>query len=785
MKNYLLWIVFLTTVFVVPASTQVMDLSYTIAPTGEYVFRDKKAGLADGFVAGGKLGFGFGQFLELSGVYMQAIDLKTDFSRYGLTSEIHSLIPERKVDWSRYGGELKVNLSRGTLLPFLSLGSGVQEMKLHNGTSGDVVNQQIYLDLGAGIVLSMADRYTLTLSGKNAQYRHNAVRGLMTEEDRQMLDLDLGDFDLKRLSNWGINASLQFYIGGENPSHLSQTDKAYRQHYGGGLGAFSVPIEPVGGRFKFHEKLPYRDTWYAGLQAGVNLGSYVGLSGFYWQGLEEDRARSRDDIRWYGGEARFNLNRGSGLTPFLTMGGGYLDVGKDYVAKEGMVAENQPFAMGGAGLSLSLSPYFKLFGGARAVLLSEEDLDDLSQPSDVLTSWNYHFGMSLVVGKKVDKPHVIHPDDWAKDMNEQQIKYQETVDSLKKNQQNQLDSMRQKMDEMQNQLIAEKESSKKDEEKQEPESRIELTPDEFGNLLKIITQYGVDMKKLDVEQEKIRMNARLLEGLKYDSSSLDTDGAMDTLSMEEIENNGELSIAAALLDRMMKQDEESETEVEYVEEKSDTERYEKEIDELLKKQREMEDAIDQLEQANQDKANVIADLERSKRTVTRSEKIEEERRGVVESGSQVLPSGAWIVHSDTTFLGKIRYQGMSAHAGIIFGQETSGILGFRTNFGMKDQRFRLMPETWIGLGAHSSMGFSVNGLYSIPSAESGFFSRFETYAGIGVGLHQLESRSGLEGLFNIIIGADLPLWEGRAFVDFTTRNIFKYNQIALGYRFPF
>src|SRR5690625_7840237 len=104
-------------------------------------------------------------------------------------------------------------------MSYLSLGSEIQEMKLYNVSSGDVINQQIYLDFGAGIVLSMADRYTLTLSGKNAQYRHNASRGLMTEEDRQILDLDLECFDLKGLSHWGINASLQVYIGALNPVH--------------------------------------------------------------------------------------------------------------------------------------------------------------------------------------------------------------------------------------------------------------------------------------------------------------------------------------------------------------------------------------------------------------------------------------------------------------------------------------------------------------------------------------------------------------------------------------
>src|SRR5699024_2591829 len=137
----------------------------------------------------------------------------------------------------------------------------------------------------------------------------------------------------------------------------------------------------------------------------------------------------------------------------------------------------------GAGLSLSLSPYFKLFGGARAILLSDEDLDDLSQPTDVLTSWNYHFGMSLIVGKKVDKPKTIQPDEWAHDMNEQQKMYHEVVEQLKKDQQEQLDSLRNEMERLQTDLASEREQTheEKDSIEKKGQGRIELTPDEFSS----------------------------------------------------------------------------------------------------------------------------------------------------------------------------------------------------------------------------------------------------------------------------------------------------------------
>src|SRR5690625_7392991 len=105
--------------------------------------------------------------------------------------------------------------------------------------------------------------------------------------------------------------------------------------------------------------------------------------------------------------------------------------------------------------------------------------------------------------------------------------------------------------------MAEKTTKEKKDIKQASESRIQLSPEEFILLMEVITQYGVDKKKLEVEQEKVRMNARLLENLRYDSSSVAIEGSLDTISLERIENS-ELSIAAALLDRMRKQEKETE-----------------------------------------------------------------------------------------------------------------------------------------------------------------------------------------------------------------------------------
>ncbi|RMF20545.1 MAG: hypothetical protein D6765_16765, partial [Bacteroidetes bacterium] len=151
------------------SQAQVSGISYTLSPAGEYTWWDNRAGLDDGFLAGGKLGIGFGEYLELRGSYLRSLDLKTDFADFGAPILLDSLFTPRDVDLTRWGGELKANFSRGHLLPFLTLGTGIQSIQLDTFAK----NEHIYLSVGAGIVLSLGDRYTLTLEARNTAYNFN------------------------------------------------------------------------------------------------------------------------------------------------------------------------------------------------------------------------------------------------------------------------------------------------------------------------------------------------------------------------------------------------------------------------------------------------------------------------------------------------------------------------------------------------------------------------------------------------------------------------------------
>lgn len=64
------------------ADAQVSGISYTLSPVGKYVFSSDDAGLKDGLMYGGELGFGFGKFLELDGVYLLGTGFKTNYSNF-------------------------------------------------------------------------------------------------------------------------------------------------------------------------------------------------------------------------------------------------------------------------------------------------------------------------------------------------------------------------------------------------------------------------------------------------------------------------------------------------------------------------------------------------------------------------------------------------------------------------------------------------------------------------------------------------------------------------------
>lgn len=802
------WLIIVISLSIVPMlSAQVNGLSYTISPLGQYTFWDEKAGLADNLGIGASLGFGFGELVELRGSYLQMLDQETSFSDFGLANFSDSIYSARSVDLYRYGGELKLNLSRGKLLPYLTLGTGIQSVTLDTLSE----NKNIYATAGLGIVLSAADRYTFTLEGRSTAYNFNAISRLMTPEDRASLDVNADDFKNERLNNWSIGASLAFYLGGRRPGNLTDVDRAYARAFGNGFRNLSLLFEPTLAKIDFDESLPYRETWLGGLSAGVDFGPLVGVRAFYLQGMENNSVNLNfDKIAVYGGDFRFKLNNVStGLAPFLTIGGGYINVDEGtYQARDSsQQAISQAFASGGGGIVLGLSPNVRLKGEIKALLTTSSDVEDLQGADEIATSTMFSLGLNIALGKRERVPDALLRTDSevalanqaeasAASTAELQAKYEAKIDELEAElntayAEQDIDKAAGLLEEKEQAeaIVAELESRSTDAASTNnasgfsivpSTSRIQLSPAEFESLIEeILESMGAGGERIaplmEAELQRAQqagmidnqrlagMEERLLE-MERLLIQMNERQSLGTTTQQQLRDDVRRDItefSARLL-----------RELQSIEKELDDANRRLDRIEYLRSQG-FNDAGDQLNP----EASPAIDSEVSKRQDTGSRR----NRNEINPES----SGAFIT-ADSVRTQKIRYAGMSGFAGFNVGKGRNNTFNFglRWHYATGLGSLELMPEAFFGLGSPSNFGLMANVVQPVRIESLGLVT---PYFGTGFGFMQIGSDGDdqLKAAFNILLGSYLNVWGGRLYVDFTGRNLFKNNQLIAGYRFSF
>ena len=392
------------------AQAQIQGIGYRLNPMASYVQFDNDAALSDGLLYGGGVGLSFGEFFELGGSFLYGGGLETDFSEFsGLEDEpalaaALAALPARDVTLQRYGGDLKVNLLTTAIVPYVTVGTGLVRL---NPEERDVT-RSIYLLGGAGLQLTLADRYALSVSAEDFAYRYNPGSTFFTDADLDASGLTQEDFNQVTVHNLALRAAARVYIGGRRPGDLSDIDREFQRQFSGGLAGLSLVVEPTYSRINFNEVFPYRNQAFAGVEAGFDFGPLVGIRGFYNRGVMTSNPTDLESIQMYGGDIRFRLSEGRGLVPFVSVGGGYLDVLDGYAADEGAeevnaLAEDSPFAAGGVGVGFLLSPRLRAIAEVRGLLMSTQDETDVSQPEDVYLSTMLRGGISFGLGGKTGR----------------------------------------------------------------------------------------------------------------------------------------------------------------------------------------------------------------------------------------------------------------------------------------------------------------------------------------------------------------------------------------------
>ena len=380
---------------------QVKDISFAVAPTGDYVWWQKKTAITNGFMAGGYVGFGFGRNIELLGSYRQSIGMKSTLAGYDAPNAISNVFESKEVAVHRWGGELKGNIPMAySFQPYVTLGSGVQTIK-----ANDLSQDQVYFALGLGAKFNLARRLTLNLQAKATRFSFDPSNVLYkpTEANTSAYNTWINNnVDEENHLAWSVGAGLQLYLGGRNPNQLTELDQAYTN-----LKSFKVVIEPTLGYLNFNSDSNLRDAYFGGLALGVDFTEYIGIRGYYHQAMTERKLSTKfDKLSMYGGDFLARLNVANGVVPYVQLGAGYMRVGDDYVGKVASVANKSGiFAKGGIGLAIPLGKRVELFGVANLLYTTHnKDVSTaLSAINELQSNVFYNAGIRIKLAKKVER----------------------------------------------------------------------------------------------------------------------------------------------------------------------------------------------------------------------------------------------------------------------------------------------------------------------------------------------------------------------------------------------
>ena len=383
------------------AVAQVKDISFAIAPTAEYVLWNKKSAIENGFMVGGYVGFGFGRNLELLGSYSQSLGLKSRIDGFSAPDNIKAVFTPTDVDVHSWGGELKGNIPMTySFQPYITLGSGIQTVKA-NQTTQDA----IYFAFGLGSKFNLTRRLTLNVQAKGTHFNSDASNILHNPSEAKTSTYNqwvTDNVSNKSMLNWSLQAGLQLYLGGRNPDELTELDNSYTN-----LKNFKVVVAPAIGYIDFDSDNNFRNTYLAGASLGFDFTEYIGVRGFYYQAMKDEKVSlDFDKLSLYGADFLARLNVSNGVVPYITVGAGYLNVGNGYQGKVATVENKSSiFAKGGIGLAIPLSKHLELFGVANLLYTTgnESASNALKSPNKLQSNVFYNAGIRIKFAKENEK----------------------------------------------------------------------------------------------------------------------------------------------------------------------------------------------------------------------------------------------------------------------------------------------------------------------------------------------------------------------------------------------
>ena len=771
---------------------QVSDISLNLTPTANYTWWDSQMFIENGPMVGGMIGIGLGRNLELRGIYEQSIDLKSTLNSLNMPGEFVDKFSARTVDVSRWGGEFKANIPTGsTLEPYLTLGSGVQKLKYD-----ELKQEQIYISGGLGAKYNLTDRVTLNLAAKLHAFNLDPSSILRINDPEADGFNDWIDENITndKMLNWSLNLGVQFYLGGRNTRNYSELDRAIAKQNDRGLSGLRLVFEPGGAYINFDNSTNLRDTYLLGASLGVDFNDYIGLRGFYYRSTEDKKiSLDFDKMAMYGADFLAKLNVSSGIVPYLTVGGGYMNVYQNYVGvdENPFVPTNSGyFAKAGVGLSIPVSRYFEIFGAANLLYTTDKDPENIESTEDLKKHTMFNAGLKFNIGKsyRANKAMDSYID---QRVSSRTMMYEQRIAELNKELNNayaqndsrkaaQIMSERQRLE---TELVAAMDEpdvvhttpvapttyaaagdtavTTTTATRAEDQTMIRLTPQELESLVdKVVQGVGAPVLKKETPEERLDRLERLI--MSGGAARVAQQPATFSQQPEVAQSQAEAATAKN-------------------QEESVTKRIDESNRELLNEIRRISDRIE-------DNSRRIDNAYRqqqsgSDRTVIVSPGVGGRNQTPFVTAPQMQPgagqSGMYQDPSQGQATSWVIYKGLSPFLGMNFGDKSSFIFGIKGNYGFSSSRFAFVPDLYFGIGSKVAYGLNANVTYPLFVNNQTLFT---PYVGVGLGVNKVDKfKFGI----NLIGGTFVNIGNGSLFVEYTSRQFFDNNVVSMGYRFNF
>ncbi len=775
---------------------QVSDISLNLSPTVNYTWWDSQLFIKDGPMVGGMIGVGFGRNLELRGIYEQSVDLKSTLNNLNMPNGFADQFNSRGVDVTRLGGEFKVNIPTGSFLdPYITLGTGVQKLKYD-----EVKQEQIYLSGGLGTKFNLSDRVTINLGGKLHAFNIDPSSVLRVDDPEgsdfnNWIDENITN---NRMMNWSLNLGVQFYIGGSNPNKQTALDRAIEKHNNKGLSGLRFVFEPGAAYINFDNSTNMRDTYLLGGALGVDFNDYFGLRAFYYQSTEDEKiSLDFDNMAMYGTDFTAKLNVARGIVPFITVGGGYMNVYGSYIGVDEnpfVITNSSYFAKGGVGLTIPVTRYFEVFGAANLLYTTSKDPEEIETTEDLKKHTMFNAGLKFNVGKAMKDNRGL--DSYIdRRVSDKTMMYEQRIAELKK----ELDIAYQLNDTKRaTQIMNEKQrleteyassigasgvesstslmpapytvatadtataSSAMATRSTEDQTMIRLTPQELESLVdKVVQGVGAPVLKKETPEERLDR----LERLVLSGGAAPRVAQQPATSTQETEvrtmSEPEVITSRAQEESISKRVDESNREL--------LEEMRRISNKIEENSRRIDNAYRQPQQTGSDKTFIVSP------SGNQTPYIAPQIRGGSVAAPGAMPQGtsqgqgtSWVIN-----------KGLSPFLGLSFGESSSFIFGIKGNYGFSNSRFVFVPDLYFGIGNKVAYGLNANVTYPLLVNN---VSIFTPYVGVGLGINKADKfKFGI----NIIGGTYINVGNGSLFVEYTSRKFFDNNLFSLGYRFNF